>query len=189
MQIIEPELEQEHYEIMFHVRRSIRYHNYRRDFYDTLQLLTTFISLLMSSAAVATVLSNHKTSSMVISLVIASINAINLVLRSSEKGRLHTDLAKRFIEIEKNLISCEIVTNEILRKCNADILVIEADEPPVKVLLNARCHNEILRADKADDSYYVRLSFLQNSLAQIMDIGASKLKPEIANQQYKSLEK
>lgn len=188
MQIIDTELEQEHYEMMFHLRRSVLYHNYRRNFYDMLQLLTTFFSILMSSATVATILSNHKTSSMVISLVVASINAVNLVLRSSEKGRLHTDLAKRFIEIEKSLVSCETITNEVLRKCNVDILAIEADEPPVKVLLNARCHNEILRADKADDSYCIRLSFLQNNLAQIMDIGTNSLKPEIASKQYKSLE-
>ena len=49
------------------------------------------------------------------------------------------------------------------------------DEPPVLLVLNVLCHNELLRAEGQDKKYSARVSFFQRLLAPFVDINEQSI--------------
>src|SRR5206468_8580735 len=84
--------------LLFGVRRSIRYHNHRRRFFDGLDKFTKILSAVAGSAAVATALGSYKTVTVILAAVIAVFSSADLIIGAGPAARLHADLAKRFAE-------------------------------------------------------------------------------------------
>lgn len=179
MQEIPKELETQHHELLFTVRKSVRYHTYRRKFYDAFQQVSTGLSLIMGSATVGLALKAYTEITVFTGAIVTIVSIVNLILKTSEKSRSHSDLAKKFIEIEKSVTSTEKIDAASLRKWNTDVLTIEAEEPPIKLVLDAKCHNELIRAYNLSQDYKVKVGFFQNAFAQFFDLYPSKLTPKI----------
>ena len=133
--------------LLFGVRRSARYRNRRRRFFDNVYRIKTALSLLAGSTAMVTILAAMgNIPPLIASAFVTLISTIDLVMGSSTKGRLHADLARRFIELERLMTVETEPTDERVRNWTAQQLLIEADEPPVLRVLDILCHNELLLA-------------------------------------------
>ncbi len=178
MQDIETTIQEEFDHLLFDIRRSIRYHTYRRKFFDNVNNFVTASSLILGSATVGVALSTlyaHYT--VWTGAATAILSAINLVARTTEKARLHNDLVKKFSEIEKKIVLKPVVTAEDVRQWRAEVITIEMEEPPVKIILDTICHNELVYILDYDESSVVKIGPIQKAFSQFIDInpGSRKL--------------
>jgi hypothetical protein len=132
--------------LLFGIRRSIRYHNRRRRFFDLVAKWSDALTAISGSATIVSVVS-VKTGPLPITLAAATaiLSAVNLVFDTKGNARLHHDLARQFTNVEKNLIKKDL-TRAQLDQAEADRLDIEAGEPPVLRVLDLICHNELSKA-------------------------------------------
>lgn len=164
--------------LLFGVRRSVRYHVRRRMFFDRLNLSASAASVIFGSAAMAAMLSNLGTEWVVLATGIVTIlSAINLVVGSSRMARLHADLAKRFIDLEKRIVVAGEKAEASLLEFQAERLDIEMEEPPVLRVLDTLCHNELMRSMGYPASSLVQVAWWQRWPAQFIDIADDRLQP------------
>ena len=162
--------------LTFGVRRSVRYHLRRSHFFDRLNKWITFICALSGTATFATLIGDLDYKwSMTAALVVAISSVFDLVVNTSQCARSHTDLARRFIQLEEKLVSLNEPTEEALQSLTAERLSIESDEPPVRHVLNCICHNELARAMGYAEEHYVPISKTQRFFAHIFELGEDKL--------------
>ncbi|MCX7098352.1 MAG: hypothetical protein NTV43_10670 [Methylococcales bacterium] len=170
--------EDETHDLLFGVRRSIRYHNRRRNFYDRFNSFVNAVSLIMGSATVyGTLKAQAQDIAVIAASVVTILSAINLVVGSARQARIHNDLSKRFIGLEKKIVSGTINNTPIkLAEWTEERLDIEVEEPPVLHVLNCICHNELARAMGYDQKYYVKIAWYQSWFAHILDINDHLIK-------------
>jgi len=170
-------LDDDIHDLLFGVRRSIRYHNRRRNFYDRFNTLVSAVSVVMGSATVYGVLKEHAQDvALVSAAVVTVLSAFNLVVGSARQARLHHDLAKKFIALEKTIIAASTPDAATLVQWTSERLDIEAEEPPVLHVLNCICHNELVRAMGYDQKDMVKIAFYQRWLSPVIDIREHALK-------------
>lgn len=165
-------------ELLFAVRRSVRYHSLRRQFFDRWHLRIKFLTVLFGTAAITTLVAQlGNTVQSVAVAVVAFFSALDLVARTSEKARLHSDLEKEFIGLRKEIIAVgEELNAGQLDEFMGSRLDIEAREPKVQGILNVICHNDIARAMGFSKNEQYKLNVSQRWLANYIDIGLHKLK-------------
>lgn len=139
-----PKYSKRHRDLLFTVRKSIRYHNYRHKFYLWVQSVASFMALVMGSTAFAN-LTELAGWNRWLAFCIAVLSAIVLVFRVIDKAILHHDLYRRFIHLERKFLA--ISGNDELDTLHGIMLEIEADEPPIYSALNRFCHNEVLKSE------------------------------------------
>lgn len=169
----------EWYSLLFGVRRSVRYHMRRVRFFDQWNLVTNALSLSFGSATILAVLGGRNSSWAVgAAAVVTVFSLLNLLMGSTRRAREHNDLARRFIALEKAMVLLEQPTPADLKRCTAQRLDIEGDEPPVLRVLDILCHNEQALAEGHPREVFVQVKWYQRWLAQFMDIGADRLTHE-----------
>ena len=147
-------LNKEWHSIHFGVRRSVRYHDRRIKFYDLLNRSILFINVVSGSAAVVSVLSSLGNALVtVFAAVVAVTSAFDLAVDTGSKARLHTDLKRRFSDLEKQMNLVDVPDQEAVTKTVNMRLEIEQDEPPIHRALDILCHNELVRADGYADEH------------------------------------
>ena len=167
----------EYSDLIFGVRRSIRYHVRRRAFFEFLNTLSTAAALIFGSATIATLIGNLGNGwTFGVAAVVTVTSAINLVVGSTRRAQLHWDLARKFLSLEKDLVSHgKGLTDEKLASLTACRLDIEAEEPPKLQVLDTLCHNELMRAMGYPKSEHVPVTWYQRWLANLMDVRAHSL--------------
>ncbi len=162
----------EHHDLLFDVRRSIRYHNRRRAFFDRFNLLSSAVSVIFGSATILAVLSATGTKEHAIwaAAIVTILSTVNLVVGTARMARLHHDLARRFIDLEKAIVTKNDCTPEDVRGFAARRLEIEADEPPPLVVLDAICYNEVARSMGYEKDRFLKIRWYQRLLAQFIDV-------------------
>ena len=165
-------------DLLFGVRRSIRYHVHRRKFFDSLGTWTDFLTIISGGTVVAFA-SNSGTKETVPIIIFASITAIftafDLVLGFSIKAREHFDLAKQFSRLEQEIVKIwDSPTESDYREMLNKRIEIESEEPPPKRILDTACHNELMRAMGYPESAMVPLTFWQYHLKQFVSLGEQK---------------
>jgi hypothetical protein len=165
--------------LLFGIRRSIRYHNRRRAHFDRINNLSSFVSVLFSSAAIASLLASGGRAFLLVAAALVSlVSAVNLVVGASRRAREHSDFAKRFVILERDLAGVSNPTDEDIRRWTQRRLDIEADEPPVLKVLDSICHNEQVRSMGYDAQQYVPITRLQRALAQFKDVSDYKIQKQ-----------
>ena len=142
-------IDSEQYKLLFSVRRSVRYHMQRQRFFDRVGTVAVAVSLAFASGTVLVRVSLAEDSQWV--LIVASVSALAqallLTLQPGQKARKHNDLARDFIALEKQVTRRQNqVSQDRLDAFTSERLTIESREPPVARILDAMCHNEMLRA-------------------------------------------
>ena len=136
--------------MLFGIRRSVRYHNHRRRFYEMWNSVTiTFAAV--TSAAAGTAFSFEIVGWLawlpaVASFLVALFSALDLGIGTASSANLHAELARKFIELEKRFAHGKELSDEEYENIVRDRLEIEANEPTVLRLLDIMCHFELLRA-------------------------------------------
>jgi hypothetical protein len=164
------------HDLLFGVCRSIRYHNRRRRFFDNLQRLKTWLTLVFGSTAMATLLAQTSPAGtqpllpILFTALTSAIAALDLVVASSTRARLHADLARRFFELERTITLTKDPTEDNIRTWRAERLSIEADEPPILRVLDILCHNELLLAMDYPRSHLCDVPWYKRLLAPFMNL-------------------
>ncbi|AMT90087.1 MULTISPECIES: hypothetical protein [Pseudomonas] len=159
---------------LFSVRRSIRYHQRRRSFYDRLDKTSNMLSLIFGSAAIYGVLQkDYQAVALIASAIVTIASSVNLVVGSAQRGRDHTDFMRKYVELEKSMLCDD--SDEVLLQVQETRLSIEAEEPPVMHVLNAICHNELMRAMGYPKKELPKIGWLQTWVAQVFDFCESSI--------------
>jgi hypothetical protein len=107
--------------------------------------------------------------------ITAILSAVNLVFDTKGNARLHHDLARDFIAVEKTLINPELTPDQ-LAEAEAKRLDIEAEEPPVLKVLDLTCHNDLLKAMGYEKENFYKIGFLRSAFANFFDFFPSSIK-------------
>lgn len=160
-----------HHRLLFGVRRSVRYHNRRRMFFDGFGLFKSACTVILGSGTMVGILTSGGSAfTLLAAALITVLSAIDLVVGTSKAARLHSDLARRFIELEKEFLPEKATTRAELDRLEAARLTIEADEPPILRILDSVCHNELLRAMGYEDEVFLKIFWFQRLFANFIDI-------------------
>lgn len=172
-------LQDRFHDLLFGVRRSIRYHNRRRTYYDRFHKFNMIVGVVGGSAVIAALLGEFGDIwPLAFSALIAVSAATDLVINSSQMARFHHDLSRKYFEIEKEMVSYHKPTEEAVVEWTERRLSIEADEPPVLHVLNTICHNELCRA--LGYGQQVKLGRLQRLFSSFFDLGEHKLNQSLS---------
>ena len=149
-------------DLLFGVRKSIRYHDRRRAWFER------WHNMLMVAAVFATI-GAAALSFTVLNLVTGILLALDIVIGPPRRAALHQQLRSQFIELEQKfaLVGKQLSEQEYQR-FYAERLRIEVHEPPIKALLNLLCHFEQWRSqsNKADLSPLKEISWFKKWSAQ-----------------------
>lgn len=159
--------------MQFDVRRSVRYHTKRRGFFDRADKWTNVIAVFFGSATIYSMTATKPIFGIAAAILVSLTSTVNLVVASSQRARDHADLARRFIELEKELYASP--NEDLLRKIAHSRMSIEAEEPPVLRVLDCICHNELCKALGREGR--VKIGLLQKFCANFFDYDVDSIKP------------
>lgn len=182
------DVEKEYRALLFGVRRSVRYHNRRRRFFEGRNRFTNALSVILGSTVVATTLANLTENCLliIISSFVAVAAIVDLIGATIVMARLHADLARKFIELEQQLVLMKEPTEDELREARAVRLRIEADEPPVYRVLDILCHNEMVLAGGHGEGELYAVPLYKSVVAHLIPFGDASIKKQTATSTKKN---
>lgn len=124
-------------DLLWDVRRSVRYHNRRRAWFERWHHGTLILAIVALSGVY----------DLVAPAGIAFL-ATNVVCRFSDRASDHKMFSAKFRMLEHKLLPER--TPEELDGLDLERLEIETDEPPIKRLLDVQCHYELWKATRTD---------------------------------------
>lgn len=154
------------YELLFAVRRSVRYHDRRRRFYEIWNTITVAVAVIGGSSAAATVVADSTTVSVVLSALVAIVAALDLAVGTARRADRHGDFARQFIALEQAFAHGRDLEDDEYETLVRRRLAIEASEPPVLRLLDAMCHYEVLRS-LGDAARHPRIPWVRRVMSQL----------------------
>lgn len=168
------------HDLLFDVRRSVRYHDKREAFFLSIGNAAHYISFLSGFAAaliIAGVLWSGWDTWMkaLVPLVGAMFSGITLVFRVGARASLHKILKQRFISLERKLIACRENQAKVLKRLQRERLKIESEEPPILRVLDTACYNELVHAMDLDKSYIRELTWFQRMCMNFTDVQTKRL--------------
>lgn len=147
----EDEVEAGWHDLLFGVRRSIRYHRRRQDFFGSMNIVAAVGIWCTSVALVAAI--RHAADTAVASygaLMGAALGLFLLAmwfkLRMLRCAAAYARLADEFADLEIEMIALVEPSPADLARLGVRRLEIEKREPHVKRALDILCHNEMIRS-------------------------------------------
>lgn len=172
------EIEERYSDLLFGVRRSVRYHRRRERFLDA---IAKAVKVITAGAGAATVLSLVAEGPDWLIETAAGTTAVfsvlDIVFAFDRTARTHSSLASDFLGLEQDLLRADqgaLALSELV-DLEARRLTIESREPPHLRALNLMCHNELVKAMGKSTRHYVDIPWYQRGLAQLVDINTSWL--------------
>lgn len=145
------------YTTLFGVRRSVRYHQRRRSYFETINTTSVWLQVISGSSAVVAVAASLPGGAMALAGLAATLAALNLVVGTQRKATTHAGLALRFAQLERDMVPHE----ESESATEADAVAfkqrrveIEQDEPPKRRAIDLLCHNELVQSTYRHESTY-----------------------------------
>jgi len=156
------EISNEIYKLLFDVRRSVRYHDRRRAFFETMHRITAVLTILMAGSVLFDLGKPGITQGWLIALSVlaALLAALDMVLGYASKADLHRSLKKQFGELEIAIVTDD-ETEDTLKFNQNKRLEIEQNEPPIYRALDRICHNEIVTATGIDKKELCKVGWFE----------------------------
>lgn len=136
------------YHDLFGARKSIRYHQRRRSFFENLHALASALQVFAGASAVAALVSGHPDWGVGLAAAAAALVVLDLVAGTSRKATAHLNLAQQFAELERAMVPWEHRTSELDASQATGFrqkrLQIEEAEPPKLRVVDILCHNELV---------------------------------------------
>lgn len=135
------------YNLLFDVRRSARYHDRRRAFFEQLHRISATLTVLLAGSVLFDLARPGETAlwMTVLAIIAAVLAAVDIVIGYVGRATLHDELKKRFVSLEMAILSGKD-DPETIRQHQIERLRIEKDEPPIFRALDLLCHNELCKA-------------------------------------------
>ena len=172
-------MSQEFDDLLFGVRRSVRYHSRRQKFFQNCHTLLMIFTMVAASLTFA---ANYPSSTLAESwpdwimhwlpALIALFAIVDVVIGFSNKAWRHGDFMRGFNDLQCEMEALHLKGNasaDDVARLTKERLRIEADEPPVLHVLNTICHNELMRAMGYRQDEMVKITFFQRLLAPFFD--------------------
>ena len=168
-------LDAEHDELLFAVRRSVRYHRHRERFFYRVHQLGILLTAVAGTATVATLLAELPPEWTWLRIAAAALTALGsateLILGAARGAREHSALAVSFVHVEKELLrSRPAPSAEVLNALQSRRLEIEASAPPIYRVLEAVCHDELVTALGRDPCERRNVTTWQRLWRHVVDI-------------------
>ena len=154
------------YGLLFDVRRSIRYHDRRRSFFEQLHQVTGGLTVLLAGSVLFDIArpGDSPLWLLALSAIAAVLAAWDRVVGYAVKAGVHLSLKKRFSALEMVIVAGSS-PEESFDAHSLERLRIEQDEPPIYRALDLLCHNELLRAEGfregSADTHFSRINGFQ----------------------------
>jgi hypothetical protein len=162
------DLTHEQYGLLFNIRRSIRYHDRRRAFFETLHRVTSALTILLSGGVLFEMAADGPMAEWMkwIGLMAALFSVFDMVIGYSASGNRHAELRARFIDLEKDILQWDgrLETWDSYRIAR---LEIERDEPPIYRALDLLCYREICLAEGTAPQKMPSVGFYQRITSHI----------------------
>lgn len=165
------ELEERRYGLSFDVAKSMRYHAYRRSFFDRLDKLTKIL-VLGTGGTTFFLLATQDPSwwARWVYLVLAVLTATDIIFGFSNNARTHDKLYRDFAILAREIAGTVDLSNVILAVWAARRLEIEGDEPGIMDWLERRCCKEEAEARGAEVNSAWRLPGWKVKLSQFLPV-------------------
>ena len=166
-------LDNRQYGLLFDVRRSIRYHDRRRAFYERLHRLTGALTIILAGGVLFELAGTGSPAVWLqcVGVIAAALAAVDMVVGYATHGNLHASLRARFIDLEMAMMSGDLDATswEGYRQRR---LAIERDEPPIYRALDLLCHNEVCQAEgltrAKHTEQFAKVGFLQSLTSNVL---------------------
>lgn len=136
----------ERWNIDFGVCKSIRYHAYRRAFWDAFNNFSKILTIISGTAVLVSIVGEYKLWATAMAVVVAITSATDLVLGFSEKARKHDGLYRAFSLLAQEIAENDGPDAQTISRWQRRRLEIEMDEPLIVDWLERRCSGEEARA-------------------------------------------
>ncbi len=137
------ELEFERWKIEFSVGKSMRYHSYRRQFWERFDQRTRILVLIGGTAVFAAIIGNKSPFwSETAAVGVAVLAAFDIVLDFGGKTRRHHDLFRNFCSLAKEIAANPRPTDVEIGQWRAQCLELGMDQPGQIGWLDKRCSAE-----------------------------------------------
>ena len=164
----------ERWNIDFSVSKSIRYHAYRRSFWDTWGNITNVLTIVSGTSVLISLVGKAPSVALALSIVVALTSAADIVLRFSQKARDHDGLYRGFSRLAQDIAEVDHPTTATLAAWRRRRLEIEMDEPFIIDLLERRCAGEEARSRGSMVRPAWNLSRWQVALSQFIPLPANQ---------------
>lgn len=144
-----PQHRDERGRLLFYAKRSQRYHDHRRGFFESVIQWFQFLNLVLGSAGVVYYLgAEGKTEILAIAPAVAAVtSAILISSKAVAMAELHAKLLERCIVFEQRLSRIRSPTEADIEAFHYERLEIERVEPRVYHAVNRMCRNEVIRSE------------------------------------------
>jgi hypothetical protein len=125
---------------------SALYHQKRERFLDGVDRFAQCVGVLGGAAAFSQIVGNVRFG-WIPAGIVALVSSIALCYGPGGKARKHSELAREFKRLHaKIMLAGDLSAGEELNKFNADVLLLEAEEPGSLRCLVRQCENELSEA-------------------------------------------
>lgn len=151
------------YRTLFGARKSIRYHQRRRAFFEAAHTIAVSLQVIAGSTAVAAIMGNVSGSESGwgwgagLAATAAVLAALDLAFGVSRRATAHASLAQQFAQLEREMVPHEhdgTVSAETATAFRQRRLEIEESEPPKLRAIDLLCHNELVISTYRHDKIY-----------------------------------
>lgn len=171
------------HDVSYRLRLSIRYHQRRTRFFDLWDKWIKILVVFAGTSAFTALMIETADASIAkrISVVIAVMGILSLVFAFSEKARAHSNLARRYSELEAELATMRAPRKGNLMDLDRRIRLVEADEPPTLGVLVILCQNEIA-LQEGHKNQITSLRWYHRVLAHFIDFQTPSKSPTSRSQ-------
>lgn len=169
----------EFYQQLFGVRRSVRYHQRRRSYFESWHGCIATLQVISGSSALAVLVAEGALNTLGIFLTAVPplLAAIDLVFGTTRRATLHAALGRQFSQLEADMVLHEAdrdsVPQETLADFKARRLVIEADEPSKLRVVDLLSHNDLVRGTYTHGWIY-KVGLIRSALGHVLDVNVDK---------------
>lgn len=140
----------EQWNLDFNVSKSIRYHAYRRSFWDACDNWAKVLTVISGTAVLVSMIGAHSGWATGFAFTVAIISAADVVLSFGVRARKHDELYRAFSRLAQDISECSDPKESDIHGWQRRRLEIEMDEPGVIDLLERRCSAEEATARGAE---------------------------------------
>lgn len=185
MDEIEKKIAAGHYELIFTVRKAIRYHSRRRQFYKRMHTLFNRLMTLGCLAIPAIIAGNiGQNWKFGFACMIAVLCVIDRGAGIDDFYKKHDDLIRKFSELEKAMIKRPHYDYDSLMEFMSWKLDLELRAPIKLTILDHICHNEMCRAMGYDKTQYYKIKWYQRLFCNFSDILVQNIEPVYGSSEH-----
>lgn len=161
---------------LFGVRRSVRYHQRRRSYFESWHSCIAAAQVVSGFSAVAALLADAS-GAILLAALPPLLAAIDLVFGMARRTTLHAELGRRFSQLEADMVRFEAASKPVQEDTLADFkrqrLAIEADEPPKLRVVDLLSHNDLVRGTYTHGQIH-RLGLFRRLFGHVLDLNVDK---------------